>query len=1032
MVLAVKHWCYTRREQARVKRLPGADALIDRFAGRRSLFAIAMASLAIVLDASAQSPPFGDTLLSWETALGPGSARVPALAEAGGGDTTLGLSRLIAVVLPASEPREILFVGVAIPGEPLLDPDDLYDAFVLGYRVSDADRQLGVTIEPTADQVRLGLADGDLMQVLYLGGVECTSYGAAAFESDRLMKSLSLGIDNRDGTTFGSHVEGYQTTLARIRRLGLGGQQSWKRHWIEQLPSPVRVSADGRTVFVVSAEEEGQLHRAARGELAPAQLANSRLRVFAQYMERRDGKLVPRDPDKIDEDDDGFAAHLSQRLFEFGREFPAFLRLHAYAQAHCAAQTVFPLQLVADEARKKRSAVSKEGGGIAYEDVPRPELDHEWFMERYEVRPRKTDTETPARIATDGERSLRGGVDARPKLIYLRGGEAVRVMQDAVLGAWPKHRGRDHWPVDVERRRFTVGTGPRPSLRSIAPRVQQVDARIGPLDLVRSYGDEPVGLRVGRGWTLHVPGVRFAKRSETFMDRSVRPRAAYVDVEPGRVEALEASGRSSLPSGGSTTAYFATDETRRLLLYRNLWRYEEGEVQWLQDPRNGSIDFSVGPRGRAIQFSGDEDHRVEWIRTDRGSIEFHYEGGLLRRIDAAEGQQCTLYYDTHGYVSDVCVSDGRALTYHRTRDHLLTTVVDQQGHGIGYRYEGGRGTLNGLEAEFGGEPASSVTHPRLLVTPIQRRRVPAVPATPRTAFVHLDYAPARSGRALDVAVRTDRESTRAGFGRDLSANVEDVLDLGANGPHAERLRQQILGLDGLREAERVVLLGPHALGRDLARALRLIAPAKIVLTAADAQRATRNVTRLADPRGGTRLLVEEAGMQPETAGTFREAAGSKGDTAADVVLVVGHNHAALNAAIGRWGHDGAFRDKAVVLFTCGDGELPGAVEDLFARHGARQVIAFREPIDQRAVTAIVERLQEALRQEQPGSALAERLRSAAEAAVREFEARRDATTDSTKREELQEAIRNLRVLLRFDDEIGRAPTVVPATWRTAA
>lgn len=85
------------------------------------------------------------------------------------------------------------------------------------------------------------------MKVRYDGATENTSFGNVMFEADRLLKSLTLGIDNCTGTSFKSHVHGYLSLHDRLGRNCEGHFEN--RMWFVPQKISLIESEDGKSVM---------------------------------------------------------------------------------------------------------------------------------------------------------------------------------------------------------------------------------------------------------------------------------------------------------------------------------------------------------------------------------------------------------------------------------------------------------------------------------------------------------------------------------------------------------------------------------------------------------------------------------------------------------------------------------------------------------------------------------------------------------------------------------------------------------------
>jgi len=107
---------------------------------------------------------------------------------------------------------EVIIFGIADPDLPPLTFDYIRENLVVALRDFYDSGGLeipGVSIEGTLDP----------LDVIYFGGVTNTRFGQVSFETDRLLKTYTMGVDNLTGITVTSEVEGYMSYPDRMRSL---------------------------------------------------------------------------------------------------------------------------------------------------------------------------------------------------------------------------------------------------------------------------------------------------------------------------------------------------------------------------------------------------------------------------------------------------------------------------------------------------------------------------------------------------------------------------------------------------------------------------------------------------------------------------------------------------------------------------------------------------------------------------------------------------------------------------------------------
>jgi hypothetical protein len=173
------------------------------------------------------------------------------------------------------------------------------DDWLVALRLTYAGDSPAVSIDPGPDVT--------VMNVTYFGAVQDTHLGQVMFESDRLLKRLSMGFDNMSQRVVTSTVPDFQTELALLSPASFQeGAPVWHRMWFE--------SADGEWVDVtVSADRRAVL------------LDGVGLVVHTEYV-TGEGEDAPQGSDPAAE---AFVAHFNAHLAEFADEWPV---LHELSQ----------------------------------------------------------------------------------------------------------------------------------------------------------------------------------------------------------------------------------------------------------------------------------------------------------------------------------------------------------------------------------------------------------------------------------------------------------------------------------------------------------------------------------------------------------------------------------------------------------------------------------------------------------------------------------------------------------------------------
>jgi hypothetical protein len=864
----------------------------------------------------------GPAELTWQAALGPGGATVrEAEVRAGPGS---GFSRLVGVIFGPQ--GEVHFVGVREPGKPLLDVGDLVDALVLSYRAREARADNpGVTIEPTPAQLARGLRAGDLMEVVYLGGVQGTVVGRDSLAGDLALKFLSSGVDNVTRKPVTSRVPGYRNVLDLRLALPAVAEEAWHRFWLEPAGNVVRQSRDGR-----------------------AFLLETRLRAHTQYMKAVGGKLVPGGA-AANPAAEAFVSHLTKNLDAFASEFPVLHRLTAYAQLASLAEAIRPAP--AGEA-----------------DRARPKLDLAWLRAGHQPRRVSTLKTTPAIIATKTVRAglalrtlqQKGGVNLGPKKnTYRIGDSAAEDLARAVLGAG---KGR---PASLEVRvsgvSYQVLTH-RPEAGLLT--AWQTDLRAGDLAVVREYASTGAA---GARWRLRLPRVSFARNTIRLGGvEGRRPRAIHIEDGVTTVT-LDRLGLVELPGQPRTLGYLAGGGvTRRLLVYRKQLLYLDGEVQFLQRP--GEAPFlSIPPGTRVVRFSGEPPHPVQEVRTATARVRYTFAAERLTALRDDAGNEIRLSYAGERLLRAEDVKGKKRVDYRYRRDGTLRAVVDQGGRALSYAYDRPGGRLLGVWAD---PPAEGAAAER--TAGAFGYHVVPTPAQVRSAGRRWgDVILIRCLRESPAGAARPTYEIDFGDGRTLRVDPEEVdgrvgvlLSATATAAQKEEARQALRKVLGkAAEGDRPVLLVGHQV-HDAALAFALLGLDKLIVHGADLDLALSNfVARSAAEvdkplhddgtwlRRGNVLVYKPGLSRRDQSALTQVLRGLEGKPVPGILIVVGHHTPEFEAACR--GLDREVKGNTVVPFTCGTTDSHALAGEVLYQLGATGVSYFPRHLDPVLLPAVL-------------------------------------------------------------------------------
>jgi hypothetical protein len=123
----------------------------------------------------------------------------------------LSISNIIGATYDQARGEVIVF-GVADPDLPALDFSYIRENLVIALRAF---------YDPVAPEIPGVSIEGvdDPLEVVYFGTVTDTHFGQVSFETDRLLKIYTMGVDNVTGLTVTSNVTGYMSYPKRMEQL---------------------------------------------------------------------------------------------------------------------------------------------------------------------------------------------------------------------------------------------------------------------------------------------------------------------------------------------------------------------------------------------------------------------------------------------------------------------------------------------------------------------------------------------------------------------------------------------------------------------------------------------------------------------------------------------------------------------------------------------------------------------------------------------------------------------------------------------
>ena len=188
---------------------------------------------------------------------------------------------------------------------PRMDKDHLSVAM----RAVFSGDNLGVSIDPPPSYLESGKfpPDGTKMFVRYLGNTKDTLFGAIMFDADKLLKNLSMGVDNETRKEVTSQVLDFQNELDLSLKYGTEKPNAWHRMWF--------VIEDMRLDMIVNETPD-------RNALC---FGKASLKVKTEYISKEE-KLGSNPAAEH------FAKHFTLHFDDFAREYPILERLRELAK----------------------------------------------------------------------------------------------------------------------------------------------------------------------------------------------------------------------------------------------------------------------------------------------------------------------------------------------------------------------------------------------------------------------------------------------------------------------------------------------------------------------------------------------------------------------------------------------------------------------------------------------------------------------------------------------------------------------------
>lgn len=527
------------------------------------------------------------------------------------------------------DPRsgQIVFFGEQDVTLPPMETDDLAVAIHSVYGGEDPGVSIGT--EPSEIPAQ--------MKVRYDGQTVETYFGWVMFESDRVLKILTLGKDNVTGQAVTSAVPGYKSMLQReLESGGCTPGESSNRMWFR--PKEVRLvrSADGISMVFDAVSME-------------------------VLTESKYGGGVVSDPEA-----EAFAAHFTEHYDDFAAEYPILKELERLGKIVAVVKWIRDNHIPMDVS----------------------------FLDNYVVAFYGTPGYTPETTVSGSNVyctiTITGGVTYRPPNEYLAddpGDPLTGGMSDAALDQRPSET-EFMWnftpPASVQAMGLFADSEDLTAIaQSLARSRKDGNFTLPQTDMVfpiegdfslhltryyNSFYDEPSGF--GVGWADTPYQVLFPGYEQTFtfgstITKTLHAQITVIERPAGREDVYSLLGLDS-------------DD---LAIYAR-----PGSAELLRDNDDGTFTLTRRDETR-IRF--DAAGRLISITDHNGNqVVYTYSSGRLVRISQPGGRQINLSYSGQGRIAQATGPGGRKVTYaYDARGDLATATNVAAGQTVAYTYD---------------------------------------------------------------------------------------------------------------------------------------------------------------------------------------------------------------------------------------------------------------------------------------------------------------------------------------------------------
>lgn len=523
---------------------------------------------------------------------------------------------------------QMIFYGRKNLSLPYMDTDDLAVAVRSIYGLgSKGPQSPGVSMEPGFKNPKKKM-DG-CMVVSYFGETENTRFGHVMFESDRVLKILSIGKDNITGRTIRSSVPGYHNLQEIRAREGTPSPNTYCRLWFVPQKITLSESLDGTSMV----------------------FSEARMEVLTESTLRKKGVVEDRAAEK-------FAKHFTEYYDQFSREYPVLSELKKLGKITAIVKWIYEKNLPFDLS----------------------------FFREYQPARIETPKYSPITANMIRDQYIVGGVvyTLTEENYHVQKNESVEALKEEILRErvhddifnWDFGNGLTAVAKQVDKA-LKVGEVNKTFVDMAYPSLGKI-----PLALVRIYSSfNDNRIPYGRGWDIALAQVRFNRSPNLFEFSDGTTLSVYPEL------VIRLKGKESV------FRLVGLNDIKRPVYTKEgdpsfLVQHAAGGFQWVR--QQGSLLFnSQGAliriedlQGKGITYEYDEEYLVGIVDDFEREISLAYTGNQISSIQGPGGKIVYYEYYPNGLLQTVRDDEGILTTYEYDEGERLTGIYNGRGNKV--------------------------------------------------------------------------------------------------------------------------------------------------------------------------------------------------------------------------------------------------------------------------------------------------------------------------------------------------------------